>query len=241
MFDICIRIVKNITALIYFNNNLTLVYRDLNNLFYNIRKQAEKEKQTLLKDKLKIDKIICIILCVTALIGFILPAVHIDINFLGNSSGIKISMASLFDRPDLPIDSGNLPQIDIMRDNNIFSDISSKFISSVIAYILTFILLIVILVLTILEKLKKPGIIITAVSCGLYIYAGYSISNLTETLIKTLQTALENTLGFFAGFINIADMIKIYLGNGYFLTLIAITAFLLTQIIFLFINKRREL
>jgi hypothetical protein len=86
-------------------------------------------------------------------------------------------------------------------------------------------LLIVLLVFTLLGRLKKTRVTLSAVSLVSLIYAGYTISTITEPL----HEALINTLGFLVLFMDISNMITINLGIGYWLTLTAAGLLLLAK------------
>jgi hypothetical protein len=187
---------------------------------------------------------VCIALCVIALIGFLLPAINISIDFFGISRTVTLSMASFFDRPDNPfgdLDISNLSQINIFdMSDDMFEEVSAKIVTAVGAYFITSILLIVLLICMIAGKLKKAGIILSAASLVLFIYAGYTITTVVESLLARLQSSIEAALGFFAMVIDISYILTLSLGNGFWLTLTAIGGIVLVNIIS-FIKLSRHL
>jgi succinate-acetate transporter protein len=173
------------------------------------------------------------------LIGFVLPAINLNIDFLGNSHSMNFSVSTLFSRPESRFGGSELSQADLfnLSDNNMFQDmfaeISPKLITSVGAYFVTLILLIVITVFTFINKFTKSTNIMITLSFVLFAYAGYTILSLMETLYN----GLESSLGFLALFLNISDLLKINLGHGYWITLVAIGSILLIKI-FIYIHSR---
>ena len=220
--------------------------------------------------KINFKKLICVLLCAAALIGFMFPALNINIDFFGNSRSVSLGMKSLIDKPgdllgglepDMPsrfagLDFSDLFDLSDLFDfsGEAFAGIRAKAIISVGAYFLTVFLIILSLVLIISGKSKKTGavlstvFIISVISVILFIYAGYTVLTIPEPLIEIIGSALESSLGFFAMFINFSDLLSniltLRLGFGYWLTLAALCAALIFNLIFfiktLFANTRRR-
>ena len=192
--------------------------------------------------KIKIEQIIITALCLITLIGFFLPAINISIDFMGRETSISLSMRSLFERSESRFGGADLSQADLFNlgGDNMFSDIiadvSGIIVRSVGAYIITLILLIVILVLTLFNKIPKITMGMSAVSLGLFIYAGNTVLTAKEALV----VGLESSLGFLAMFLNISEMIFITLGNGYRMTLIMLVCLLLAKIVFFIIDLKQK-
>ena len=190
------------------------------------------------------EKIICTMLCVIALIGFILPAVNINIDFLGNTRSMSLSARSLFDRPDTPLDdleSSRFSQLDLSdMSSGIVAEIRTEVIASVGAYFIALVLLILLLVLAIIGKFKKTSILISAVSVTLLIYAGYTILTITEPLIDGIETIIENALGFLAFLIDVSSILSLSLGNGYWLTIIMLGCLFSIKTFLLIKNKHTQ-
>ena len=186
----------------------------------------------------KVKKLILVAMCSVALLAFFLPAVNVEVSFLGLSTSTSFGMASLVNRPDNPfgaIDMPNLSQhnlrdlIDLSGDDNPFADVGTRLITSVAAYFITAVLLITVLICTIAGKLKKVCIALLALALALFLYARYMIS----TIPALMQSAFEGFLGFFAMFLNLSNIISISLGSGFWLTLIMIVCMLITKTIIL--------
>jgi len=202
--------------------------------------------------KNKVIYISLIVLCLIALIGFILPSIIIDVDMMGNSRSMSLSMQSFINRPENPFGGsalnasssgiasrfGDMDLFDFSSD--MFGEIRPKMITSVGAYFISLILLIVVLIFTIINKLKKISIFLSAASFALLVYAGNTILTIPGPLMDGLMTNIENSLGFLAMFINIADLINfnVVLGNGYWLTLITIGCLIIFKIASLIILKK---
>jgi hypothetical protein len=184
-------------------------------------------------------KIISIALCLAALAGFILPAVNIGIEFLGNSRSISLSIRTLFENSGSRFGGSDLSQADLfnLSDSNMFenllADVRTVLITSVGAYFMTLILLIIILIFIFTGKFNKAIVIMSGVSVALLAYAGSTILSVTEILLSTL----ESSLGFLAMFINLSDLLKINLGIGYWLTMITLGCLLVLKIADFFYGK----
>ena len=185
--------------------------------------------------RIKAERVICIVLCVIALIGFWLPAINVDVHFWGSSRNITFSMASFFDEPDNPfgdLDTSESTQMDLLDMlSDVFDGISTKITISVIAYLITLLLLIVLLFFIIAGKMKKTMRALSIVSLVLLGYAGFTMSSVREPLITGIQSTLENELGFWAIFIDISNILTLSFGHGYWLSLAAIGAMALVGII----------
>lgn len=200
---------------------------------------AGGKEEVMFKGKIEANKIICIVLCATALIGFLLPAINISIEFFGNSRNTSLSVSSFFNRSESPFGDSDLSQADLfnLSGENMFSDVladvGTKVATSVGAYFLTLLLLIIFFIFTFLGKLRKSANVMLAVSFALMAYAGTTIISVPETLL----TSIESSLGFLARFINISEMFNLTLGNGYWLTIIMIGCTLLVKVILYIYSK----
>ena len=198
--------------------------------------------------KIRPEKAVCIALCVIALAGFFFPAINIGVNFLGNSRNISLSIESLINRPENPFGSAGsgsdiasrISDLDLFDfSSDMFGGVGEKLVASVGAYFITLILLVAVLVIAFTGKLKIISAVVSAVALPLFIYAGNAILSVPELLIE----GIKNSLGFFALFIDVSNMIMIDLGNGYWLTLSALCGILLlriTLIIMDFIKKNKK-
>lgn len=179
-------------------------------------------------------RIIVIILCIIALIGFILPVVNINIGFLGYSTDISVlNLTSLFNSDSQfgtrlsGSESSSADMFDLSGRSEIFTDMGVKLILIIVSYSFTILLLIIILIFTLINKYRKVSNVMTTISFLLYAYVGYAISTLTETLFNSV----EEKLGFSVSQFNMSDMIKINIGTGYWLTIFAIGSILFFIII----------
>ena len=190
------------------------------------------------KTKYTASRIICIALCVAALAGFFLPAVNIDINFLGWSANVSLSASSVFHKPD-SLGGSDLPRADLIGlfgENiftEIFSDAETAVITSAAAYFAVFLLLIINLVFMLSGRFKKITNIILVSSFALFVYAGAAVTSAAEALLA----GVESALGFLALFLNLHDMLTISLGIGYRLTTAALGCVLAVRIIDFVISK----
>ena len=180
-------------------------------------------------------RIICVILCIAAIITLFLPIVRVEVSFFGRSTSTTFSMSSFFNRPDNPFSTFDLPNtqqntirdlFDLSGEDNPFANVSRRLVSCVVAYFGAIILLLVVLVLTFIAKLKKARIILLVLAIMLFIYAGYGISTITVPL----QEGFSNLLGFFALFIDFMQIVTITLRYGYWLALIAMGCLLVVNV-----------
>jgi hypothetical protein len=189
----------------------------------------------LKKYRVNIKKIILIVLCLIGIIGFLLPAINLNIEFFGNSITTSLSLGTLFENTESRFGGSDLFQADMFDFSgenifsNIFTDVRGKVIRSVGSYFVTLIILIVTFIFVVINKFKKTSIVMLAVSLILFVYAGRTILSVVEILLLEIQSML----GFIAVLIDISEMITVTLGNGYWLTIVTIISLIITQIILL--------
>jgi hypothetical protein len=158
-----------------------------------------------------------------------LPAININIEFLGNSRDMSLSVKTLFENSNSRFGGSDFSQADMFNLSgsnmfeNLISDVRGKLITSVGAYFVTLLLLIISLVFIIIGKFKIAVMSITAIGIALLAYAGNTILSVTEIIISSL----EGSLGILALFINLSNMLQITLGGGYWLTIITLGGLLL--------------
>ena len=181
-------------------------------------------------------KIIIVTLCVIALIGFFIPAIYVELSFLGNTRTSGFSLATVFEDNESQFGGMDFAQSDLADrfvDDDIMADVTSRITLSVALYFITLALTLCVLVLSLLGRMPKVTAVLLACAVTLYIVAGRTILTVPAILLEGIQ----NALGFFALFINISEMIAITLGTGYWLTLIVLAIATLTKIIGIFLTK----
>lgn len=174
-----------------------------------------------------IEGILLPVLCFIGLLGYILPFISVNINILKYSYSKDVNLFNLFSFFNRSGQAGDkqfgglgssLADVLGLRDNDMLTGIAVKFILSVGSYVATLLLLIIVFVCLLTGALKKASTIMLAVSFVLYIYSGYTISKLPAELFDNI----ESKLGFLGSLLHLSDMVKISLGTGYWVTVIAI-------------------
>ncbi len=172
-----------------------------------------------------------IILCFSALIGYLLPLVNIEVNLLGFfSESINFNIftfLSIFNASDSMFSGGPLSEanmLELVDGNGALSNIGSGLAISAGLYLAVFILLIIVLVCLFTKKFKKTTTVMLAISFIFYIYIGYTVSSLPAELSNSL-----NNSNPFLSLLNVSDMLNITLRSGYWITIGAIGAMLLMK------------
>jgi hypothetical protein len=185
---------------------------------------------------------ILLALCLTALAGYLMPLMSINIDVFDRVSqsmdisiGNILSIRSDADSPFGGIDSSESVFSGMLGGGEGMSEITGKLMISIGLYLVAFILLLVVLVFSEINKLKKTSIAILALSLSFYVYIGFTVSNLAADIIGML----EQRLGFFAMLFNLSEMITVSLGNGYWITLAAICCMVLVKLVQIF-QKNNE-
>lgn len=179
-------------------------------------------------------RVIAVVLCLIALAGYLMPLMSMNIDVFDRvSQSMDISIGNILslrneaDSPFGGIDSADSVFSGLLGNNEGMTSITGNLMTSMGLYLATLALLIIILVFSILNKLKKTSIAILTVSLSFYVYIGFTVSNLASDIIG----ALEERLGFFAMLFDLSEMINVVLGNGYWITLIAICCAVLAKIV----------
>jgi hypothetical protein len=160
-------------------------------------------------------------LCVIALVGFFLPAIQVEMSFLGSARTSNFSLATVFEDSDSPFEGMDFAQSDLadrFGDNDMMADVGSRVALSVAFYLITFVLVLCVLAFTGLGRL--PRLTAAVIVCGavLFFVAGRVILTVPGILLE----GLENRMGFLALFIDFSEMLTISLGAGYRLTMIVL-------------------
>jgi len=194
-----------------------------------------------IKIKQKIIYASILLLCITALVGHLLPLMSINIDVfdrVSQSTDISIgNIMSIRNDADSPLGGIDAPDSvfsGLLGGDEGMDGVAGKMMTTMGLYLVSLVLLIFVLVLSILNKFRKTSIAVLAVSLSAYVYIGFTVSNLAADIIGTL----EQRLGFFAMLFNLSEMITIVLGNGYWLTISAITCMMLVKIIQCCIKNR---
>jgi hypothetical protein len=183
-------------------------------------------------------RVILTVICLIALTGFFLPAVNVEISFMGRTTSSSFSAASFFNRPDNRLSGLGLPQTELfdLDDASLFANAGTRLIVSAASYLTALGLLTAVTVCAALGVLMKTGIVLSAVSTGLMVYAGYTIMTVAEPIIE----ALNETFGFLSRIMDFSNLITITPGAGYLLTLSALGAGFVLSIIFFLKSGRRR-
>jgi hypothetical protein len=155
--------------------------------------------------------------CMLALLGFLFPALLLEVNLLGQESRHEFGLLTFF-RTDNQLRGLDIPQTDLFGSpggGGLLADTGFTLLTSAGAYALTLLLLAAALAMILLGKLRKTRAALLALTLPLFAYAGYSIL----TVIDPLIAALESAIGFFALFIDLSRLAVLRLGMGYWLTL----------------------
>lgn len=177
-----------------------------------------------------ISRYIPIALCIVALAGFWLPAIRVELSFLGISRSTNLSIATFFESTDSPMETLNLGQTDIsdiLGENDMLQDAGARIALAVISYLLSLLATLALLIFTFLNKFVIIRIVLAAMAAVLLAVAARAILSVPDIIAETLT----NILGFFAMFLNLSEMIQITLGSGLWtpaITLVIIFLFELT-------------
>jgi len=181
-------------------------------------------------------KIIFVTLCVVALIGFFLPAIYVELSFLGNTRTSSFSLATVFEDSESWFGGMDFAQSDLADrfvDDDIMANVDNRITVSVALYFITLVLTLCVLTLSLLGRLPKVTTVLLACATTLYIVAARTILTIPAILLEGIQ----NALGFFALFINISEMIAITLGIGYWLTLAMLASATIIKIAGILLTK----
>jgi len=175
------------------------------------------------------------------LTAYFLPAVHLTFTIFTIERGTSFSLATFFDSDEgsFNLDLSGTDFSTFISDSDVVSDIGLRVGFGVGAYFTALLMVAAVFVLVLFNRLERGCILLVALSLGLYAAAGRVILSVEALANRTLNEAVERLLGFFARFIPISDMIGIRLGWGYWLTLAAMGALLVSQVTYvLYIGKR---
>lgn len=182
-----------------------------------------------------VEKLTLTALCLVAIFAFFIPAMHVEINFLGASTTSAFSMASFIDQPENPLGAIDLPELqqrdvfDLSDGSSPFALVARRVAAAVGAYIGAALLLVAALICTVLNRLNKASAVLLIIACGLLAYGG----NAMLAVPGLMQDALLDLLGFLAMFIDLSNLIGISLGGGFWLGIIAMAAAVAAKVIFL--------
>ena len=200
--------------------------------FYYIRTGVSDLIMKLFK---KYNKYILIGLTIIALSGMFFPLVSISFHFFGTTS-MDFGIIDIFQNL-----RGETPHevFDLIANHILESDIGRDIILPFAAYILAVILIIITLPFTFTNKFKFLKIAFISAAIILIVYAGIGIDTMSGLIIGYLEGGLADLIGEIAGFLvgdlagflvgglaglltslmDFSNILDIYLGSGYWLTL----------------------
>ena len=187
--------------------------------------------------KLPKQMFIIMILCAITAFGYTRPAINIHLSFFGETRTTSLSLATVFEDSESPLNNLNVGQSDLSDmagGDGFMEDVMGRVVLSVVAYLATFVLLLAIFMITLFGKLKKTKIVMLAIALILIIVSGTTILTVPEIITDSLTACL----GFLALFINVADLLSISLGVGYWIILSTLAVMLLIEISTFFITLR---
>ncbi|MDR0273348.1 MAG: hypothetical protein LBI27_08550 [Clostridiales bacterium] len=169
-------------------------------------------------------KIFILAVCVIALIGYSQAALKVHLSFLGITRTFDFGISTIFEEegPFAQLDLGESDASDILSDSDAVQEITERIIISVASYFAAGVMLIVTIIFSLLKKSRGVfEIIFSLLAIILHIVSSRVIQTVPELVAAELADILANRLGFFARFIN-PNILRIELGNGYWITLFAI-------------------
>ena len=182
-------------------------------------------------------RVVVFLILIIAVIGYLLPAFWVKIEFLGMSRDYDFGIYTPFKEED-SINRINFTERDI---NNAFSEsmeikeIGNRIIISVLLYVLALIFLVIALAVSFFIK-QRGGIkiIFSSAALLLHIVSSRVLITVPDLIIVELNRILNNTLRFFAFFMSIPqDIVRIEPGSGYWVTLSAMALLVAVNIFFI--------
>jgi len=191
-------------------------------------------------------KYVLLILCFLAGIGYFFPAANVNINIPDTYQlSTKFNLGNLFSFINSADNTGlgssvsgeNMREtldeiLELLRELNIESLVGGLTVSMVL-YVIVIPILVVLLVLFLIGMLNRATTILTAISVVFYIFISFQLFSLPSKVAK----ALNENLGFLAGYIDLSKAVKIYPGFGFWLTFIALISMLAISLYTLFKNE----
>jgi cation transport ATPase len=168
-------------------------------------------------------------LCLIALVGYILPLININMNNIsGESTSKDISLLSVFQDPSSILENESILSSDRFAGMaDVLSNTTRQIKTIMALFAVSLFITIIVLVFIIINKFKAITAIILSGVLFLPIYIGTAISSLSRQFIQSL----EQGLGFLASLITLSDFISIKIGVGYFVTIGAIGFLTLLQLL----------
>jgi len=174
-------------------------------------------------------RFVLIMLCLIALVGYILPLININMNNIsGESTSKDISLLSVFQDPSSILENESILSSDRFAGMaDVLSNTTRQIKTIMALFAVSLFITIIVLVFIIINKFKAITAIILSGVLFLPIYIGTAISSLSRQFIQSL----EQGLGFLASLITLSDFISIKIGVGYFVTIGAIGFLTLLQLL----------
>lgn len=182
--------------------------------------------------KIGIYKLCIVFLCIVALAGYFLPAMHINFSILTIERSASLSLRTAFDNAASPLGDFDLAGTDfssLFDDSGIMEAVRNRVVISVVSYFGALICLLAVLIFAVLGRFKVARVALLVAALALHIMAGRVVLTVPELANAALVTAVENLLGFFAMFINVSDAIGVALGGGYWVTLVVLAGLVLVE------------
>ena len=188
--------------------------------------------------KLPKHRVIVMILCFIAFFGFSQPAIRISMSFLGTTRTVNLSLTTVFEDFETPLNSLSMEQSDLadmVVGGDILAGVMGRVVVSVAAYLITLVLILAIYIFTVMGKLNKTKMVILALAPALIILSGLVILTVPGIVTSTLA----GRIGLLALFIDIGELLSISLGFGYWIILFALIGMLLAETYMIFIKWRK--
>jgi len=195
----------------------------------------------------KYNKFILIGIIIIALAGAFFPLLSISINFFGTTT-FELGLIDVLQNL-----RGEAPHevFELIAGHIIESDIGIDIILPFAAYILAIIFIVITLLFTFTNKFKLLKIAFVSIATILIVYAGVGINTMSEHITYYLEDGLADLIGEIAGFLvgdlagflvgglaglltslmDFSNILDIYLGAGYWITLGALILLLILLII----------
>ena len=180
-----------------------------------------------------IKRLILVAICIVALAGFFLPAVNLQLSFLGMGRSTGFSLRTPFERSDTAglggaggfgaSDLTNMVNIDM---RSMSDSVGRRIIIGVISYMAAFFVLAAVFVLTALGKLRKATAVLHLMSIGLLAIFGWVMISIPNEIAARIR----DSLGIMAVLINAHNLVSMSLGTGYWVTMFSLVILLLVKI-----------
>jgi len=177
-------------------------------------------------------KYIFLLLFAAFLFSYFRPAVHMHFSVLMIERTSSFSFATFFERNNespLNLDLAGTDFSTLFEDSDLTS-VGVRVGVSVFAYFAALVLVLVVFGLTAAKRFGRGRMVLVLFAMVLHLLAGWLMKTVPPLVNEILDATINNVLGFFALFIDTADIITLTLGWGYWMTAVVMGLLFFTLI-----------